>query len=178
MTGSECTGKTTLVGALAKHYRVPFTEEGARKYVEKIGRSLNLSDVELIAQYQIDIENRQIQKNSAAIVLDTDLFSTVVYSKLYFGCCPAWIVETARKRKADLYLICSTDIPWAPDGLQRDRGTTEERNTTHLAFLQELKRSACTVEKIGGLDHERLQCAFMAIKTRIGEQIHLVDREL
>ena len=53
-------------------------------------------------------------------MLDTDLISTVVHARHYYGAVPAWIVRAQRERRADLYLLCDVDVPWVPDGA-RDR---------------------------------------------------------
>src|SRR5262245_18220821 len=58
---------------------------------------------------------------SALVIQDTDLLSTVVYCRHYFGRCPEWIEEAALARRPDLYLLCETDVPWIADGV-RDRG--------------------------------------------------------
>jgi nicotinamide riboside kinase len=55
------------------------------------------------------------------VIQDTDLLSTVVYCKHYFGRCPVWIEEAAIARRPDLYLLCGIDVPWTADGV-RDRG--------------------------------------------------------
>ena len=36
---------------------------------------------------------------------DTDLVSTIVYSRHHYGDCPAWIVGEAKSRLSDLYLL-------------------------------------------------------------------------
>jgi len=47
---------------------------------------------------------------------DTDLVSTVVYSRHHYGECPAWIVGEAKKRLSDLY-CCSTSMFRDADGV-------------------------------------------------------------
>lgn len=53
--------------------------------------------------------------NEPFLVLDTDLISTVVYARYYYGTCPSWIEEEARRLRADLYLLLDTDIAFKPD---------------------------------------------------------------
>ena len=38
VTGPESSGKTTLCKALSKHFKIPFSEEYARKYLNINGR--------------------------------------------------------------------------------------------------------------------------------------------
>ena len=74
------------------------------------------------------------------VILATDLLSTVIYSRHYYGECKNWIVEMAVSRIAALYLLCDIDVPWTEDGLQRDKGEPEQRIQVHQAFISELNR--------------------------------------
>lgn len=135
VTGSECTGKTTLAGALAEHYATVWVPEFVRQYVDEKQGPLGYEDVEPIARGQIQLEDRLAAEASRMLVQDTDLLSTVVYSRHYYGRCPRWIEEALDERLADLYLLAGIDVPWVPDGEQRDRGE-------HREEMQELFRAA------------------------------------
>ncbi len=78
---------------------------------------------------------------------DTDLVSTVVYSRHHYGDCPAWIVEEAKKRLADLYLLLDIDVPWTADGV-RDSGARREQ--LHCEFLDALRDFGARVVTISG----------------------------
>ena len=138
VTGSECTGKTTLVQALAARFRTAFSTEGARNYLNQVQRQLYCSDVEPIAHRQISLEGEAVEQAEKLVILDTDLLSTVIYSRHYYGECKNWIVEMAESRIADLYLLCDIDVPWTEDGLQRDQGQPEQRTQVHQAFILSL----------------------------------------
>ena len=140
VTGSECTGKSTLVQALAARFRTAFSTEGARNYLNQVQRPLNFSDVEPIAHRQISLEGEAVEQAEKLVILDTDLLSTVIYSRHYYGECKNWIVEMAVARIANLYLLCDIDVPWTEDGLQRDQGEPEQRIQVHQAFIRELNR--------------------------------------
>jgi NadR type nicotinamide-nucleotide adenylyltransferase len=118
LTGPECTGKTTLAQRLARELGAIWVPEFAREHAETCGHPLTAADVEPIARGQIANEDRA---EGDIIILDTDLISTVVYARHYYGACPAWIEEAARARRADLYLLLDTDVPWQPDAA-RDAG--------------------------------------------------------
>ena len=105
VSGSECTGKTVLTRALAANFDAPFSTESARDYVSELGRAVQFSDVEPIARRQIEIEDALLGDGSRLYIFDTDLFSTLIYSRLYFGRCPGWIEPLCRARRADLYLL-------------------------------------------------------------------------
>jgi nicotinamide riboside kinase len=139
-TGSESTGKSTLAAEVAKHYGVEVVPEFVRAFAEEKGAPIEFGDHGAIARGQIELEDEYIMRATqispahparpglpalpappALLVQDTDLLSTVVYCRHYFGRCPAWIEEAAERRRPDLYLLCETDVPWIADGV-RDRG--------------------------------------------------------
>jgi NadR type nicotinamide-nucleotide adenylyltransferase len=135
VTGSECTGKTTLATELAKYYSTVWVPEFVRRFVEEKGAAPDYSDVETIARGQMALEDQVALQAVDLLIQDTDLLSTVVYSHHYYGDCPGWIEDELRRRAGDLYLLADIDVRWAPDGDQRDRGNRREE-------MQELFRSA------------------------------------
>ena len=161
VTGSECTGKTTLVQALAEHYSTVWVPEYVRQFVEEEGTAPEYRDVEAIARGQIALEDSQAAKTSQLLVQDTDLLSTVVYSKHYYGECPPWIEQALRERTADLYLLADIDVPWAPEGDQRDRG--DRRQEMQDLFRQALLDRELRFVEIQGPRERRLSLAISAI---------------
>lgn len=162
VTGSECTGKTTLAQALAKHYGTVAVPEYVRRFVDEKQRAPVAADVDAIARGQIALEERLSDRAHRLLVLDTDLLSTLVYSRHYFGSSPDWIEERVRSKPADLYLLCNIDVPWSPDGAQRDRGDRREE-------MQNLFRRAL-------LDRE---FPFLELQgdpaSRLGDAISMID---
>ena len=141
VTGSESTGKTTLTKALAEHFDCPYSLEAARGYVEERGRALTVDDISPIATRQIELEETAIHQARGLVIHDTDLLSTLIYAQHYYGVSPEWIRKMATERVADLYLLCDIDLPWMPDGLQRDSGSTEQRLDIHHQFIDLLENS-------------------------------------
>jgi NadR type nicotinamide-nucleotide adenylyltransferase len=144
LIGPECTGKTTLAGQLSAHFGAPWVPEFAREYALRVVRPLTADDVERIARGQIALEDAA---GDGLVILDTDLISTVVYARHYYGRCPEWIEAAAAKRKADLYLLTDIDVPWVADSL-RDSATP--RDAFYGAFAQTLKNYNANVVPITG----------------------------
>ena len=116
--GPESTGKSVLAAALAMRLDAPLLPEASRAYGEqraREGRTLTIADVDPIARLTIDQEDEGHAGAPALVVLDTDLISTVVYARHYYGSCPSWIETEARARRGDLYLLCDIDVPWMAD---------------------------------------------------------------
>lgn len=137
LTGPECTGKSALAERLARELGATWVREYAREYAESRGNNLTAADVEPIARGQIASLDRAA---GDLVILDTDLFSTVVYARHYYGGCPRWIEDEARRRRADLYLLMDTDLPWTADSA-RDAGgdTREDLFDAFRAALDELE---------------------------------------
>jgi NadR type nicotinamide-nucleotide adenylyltransferase len=164
VTGSESTGKTTLARDLAVHFDTVWAPESARTYLdEKIATSglpLDEHDVEPIARGQIDVEDRAIAQARGLAVLDTDLVSTGIYARHYYGHCPSWIEQAARERRGDLYLLCDIDVPWVADP-QRDR--PHLRAHMHRLFVNALEALGARYVTVRGSWAERQATAIAAV---------------
>jgi NadR type nicotinamide-nucleotide adenylyltransferase len=156
LTGAESTGKTELAKELAAHFGAPYVPEFSREYAERVARELSYMDVAPIARGQMELEERVSAEARDLMVLDTDLLSTVVYSRHHFGACPIVVEALARKRIADLYLLLDIDVPWVADPV-RDSGGT--RDALHEQFCDVLDEFGATVRTIAGQWDERLKRA-------------------
>ncbi len=167
--GPECTGKTTLAQRLAHRFGGEWVSEFVREYAEARKNQLTYADVEAIARGEItNLESRTPNpepRTASLVIRDTDLISTVVYSRWYYGDCPAWIVDEARKRRADLYLLMDTDVPWIPDAA-RDTGG-EAREDQFDAFRSALDEFDTRWVIISGDWDERFRQAAALIESRI-----------
>lgn len=162
-TGSESTGKTTLAADLARHYGTTWIPESARAYLDEktaTGRPLGAGDVEPIARGHIARVDEGVARTRDLIVLDTDLVSTVVYSRHYYGSCPVWIEQAARERLGDLYLLCDIDAPWVADPA---RDLPHLRQHMHGLFVATLDALGARYITLRGSWEARLATAIAAI---------------
>jgi nicotinamide riboside kinase len=95
------------------------------------------------------------------VVLDTDIVSTMVYSRHYYGACPVWIEEEARRRLGDLYLLHHVDVEWVPDGHQREQ--PERREELFARFRAALDGLGARVRDVSGSWDERRGRAIAAV---------------
>lgn len=164
LTGSECTGKSTLAGLLAEHYDVPCVKEFLRDYFIDHDGVLTLDDAIPIVKGQLASEDSAALSVSGAgvplMLFDTNALSSVVYNKYYYGTNPDWIEQVFAGREYTLYFLCGIDVPWQSDG-QRDR--PQERGYLQSLFRDELiARGLPFVELQGGVT-ERFSCAVRLI---------------
>jgi NadR type nicotinamide-nucleotide adenylyltransferase len=164
VTGPESTGKTTLSRSIADWMGTEWVPEASRVYAERVRRELLWSDVEPIAREHIALTQAGDAMARAggarSIILDTDLVSTVIYSRHYYGSVPRWVARQEGKRRADLYLLCDVDVPWMPDGI-RDRPT--DRGQMFARFNRALRRRRSKLAVISGEWHTRWAIARSAV---------------
>jgi nicotinamide riboside kinase len=158
LTGPESTGKSELAGQLARATGWPVIDEYAREYAERVNRELTAADVEPIARGEIANLDRAVPP----VILDTDLLSTVVYARHYYGSCPQWIVEEARRRRADLYLLMDTDLPFEGDAV---RDTSTDREDLFDAFRRALDEFETNWTIVSGPREERRQRSLALLRS-------------
>jgi len=164
ITGPECTGKTTLAEQLARALNTDWVPEAARCYAERVARPLTVADVEPIAREHIAMADAALTRMSGTaswLVLDTDLLSTVAYARHYYQASPGWIEETARARRADLYVLCDVDVPWTPDGV---RDLPHQREEMLAEFRGVLGEFGASVQEVRGSTEERLRAVLAQLE--------------
>jgi NadR type nicotinamide-nucleotide adenylyltransferase len=153
VTGSECTGKSTLAQELAAAYGAECVPEFVRQFVAMVGGRPQFSDHGPIARGQKALEDEYRARAGRLLIHDTDLLSTVAFCRAYFDRCPEWIEAAAFDRRATLYFLCGLDVPWVADGL-RDRG--DRREEMHALFRTVLREAGANFIELRGPRETRL----------------------
>ena len=116
--GPESTGKTTLAQRLAAHFGEPWAPEFVRGFWDERGGVITADDLATIARGQRDGEEAAAAQARRMVFCDTELLTNVLWADLLFpGACSAWVRAEAERRSRTYagYLLCDTDIPFAPD---------------------------------------------------------------
>jgi NadR type nicotinamide-nucleotide adenylyltransferase len=158
--GPESTGKSTLCEQLAAHYDSLWVPEYAREYLIRNGKNYTYDDLLVIARGQVALEEKMAQGQSLLFV-DTDLYVMKVWSEFVFGKCDPWILDQIGKRQYDGYLLCRTDLPWAPDVLREYPDLVTREKLFHI-YRDILINQSTPWFEIEGTADQRLQSAISA----------------
>jgi NadR type nicotinamide-nucleotide adenylyltransferase len=166
LVGAESTGKTTLARALAERFGTSWSPEYARAFVTEHGRAMVLEDVAFVGREQIAGEERAIATARAGLVVhDTDILSTDVYSRHYFGASPAEVEAAVAPRRPHLYLLFHPDTPWvAEPGV---RGGAHDRAPVHDAFVRAIAGLDVPVAHVRGPWGARTAVAVAAVQAAL-----------
>lgn len=142
ITGPECSGKTTLCEILANHFKIPFSKEYARKYLNSLDRNYIQKDLVKIAKKQLQSEKNQK-------ILDTDLITIKIWSNYKYGECDDWILQQIQKQKFEerFYLLCKPDIKWEKDPLREHPKNRMELFQLYKKELENLNHKYYILEK-------------------------------
>lgn len=138
--GAESTGKSTLAPALAARYGTLWVPEYLREFVETEQRVPREEDQPAIARAQRGREDALAASKDARRFLfcDTTPLMTAVYSRIYWGRVPVELLEMEAAHDYAATLVAGLDLPWVPDGLQRESEAVRKQvHDCLLAVLRE-----------------------------------------
>ena len=167
--GAESVGKSTLTTIIGKDYT--WTPEWARLYLDAVGTEITVEKMYTIWRGQRALhdqaEHRASRMGSAFIVHDTDLFSTLGYWRLSYGSVPPGLVEDARERASDLYVILGQDeVPFHPDPQRYGGDRRESDDSLWIAIAEEYDLPYIYLQ--GSLD-QRIASTKEALTTLFGD---------
>lgn len=164
--GAESTGKTTLAAELATALRadgrtVAWVGEYLREFCEQRGRTPHVHEQADIAAEQ----TRRIAVASQAhevVVADTTALMIAVYSEHVFDDRSLYAAAEQAQQGYALTLLTALDLPWLPDGLQRDGPQVREPVTSLVRTG--LMRARVPYSVVSGSGTARLASALAAVR--------------
>jgi len=160
LIGPESTGKTMLCMKLAEHYKTVWVPEYARIFMAKLKREYNYDDVVHCARVQMQTEVEMIKEANHFLFCDTELINYKIWFEDKFQKVPEWLEEEIEKRKYNLYLLTSPDLPWIAE-------TVRENPTRRKYFFDlysgELEKRNFPFKVIFGTGESRLSLAIALI---------------
>jgi nicotinamide riboside kinase len=165
LLGAESTGKTRLATGLAAHLRARglsalAVPEVLRAWCTREGRAPRPDEQLAIAQLQ----ERQLDEAAALadiVIADTSALMVLVYSGMLFPDSELYRFALARQRGYEATLVTGLDLPWVPDGLQRDPAQPREPVDALVRSL--LRQAGVGFQVVYGSGGQRLQGALAAL---------------
>ncbi|MEW6280236.1 MAG: AAA family ATPase [Candidatus Eremiobacterota bacterium] len=163
IVGPESCGKTTLARDLARRFETLWVPEFARGFLDGLARGEEIcrpEDIPRIAQGQRASEEAMARHCNRLLFCDTDLTTTALWSRYFFGDCPADVERAARECKYWLTLLCAPDVPWVEDPQRVGQSCRQP-------FLEALRDRLAgrRVVELRGSWQERLNTAVRAVET-------------
>lgn len=160
VTGPESTGKSTLSDWLSTYFKVRLVDEFARTYLEALPGTYTQQDLSIIAKQQIINEDEALQHESV-VICDTSLEVIKIWSEYKYASCSPFIIDQAKTRIPDMFLLMKPDIEWEHDTL---REHPEQRDELFAIYQDELKSYGSRVVEVSGHKEDRQQKAKTAIQ--------------
>ena len=165
LLGAESTGKTRLADELAgtlraNGLRAITVPEVLREWCTHAKRAPRPEEQLAIAQEQ---EQRVDDAAAAAevVIADTTALIVLVYSGMLFEDGELHRYALARQKTYDATLVMGLDLPWMPDGPQRD--ASQRREPVDALVRSLLQRAGVPFQVVYGSGPARLQGAITAL---------------
>lgn len=160
LLGTESTGKTTLTGKLAAHFKSGAVMEAGRDIVAD-SNDFGLNDLYLIATAHAAGIRRMAVGDHPLLIIDTDIHITLSYGEYAFGETLHIDEATYEANKADLYLYLNNDVPYVQDGT---RLSEAERNLLDLSHRRTLDKYQLHYEEITGNWEQRFEKSVILVE--------------
>lgn len=158
LIGGECSGKSTLARELARVLDGVIVVEELRLFVEAHDRTPISSEQLPILHAQIAAERdaiTQAQESGRAWVIgDPAALMTAIYSVAYFADESLLAPAVAHQSKYAMTVWCDIDLPWEPDGAQRDG--PHERQRIHEVIAEVVAGYDLAVVRVDGSVEHRV----------------------
>ena len=177
LIGAECTGKSTLAQALADHFSGLWVPEHLRSFCDLHGRTPMVDEQALIMRAQFEQEEQGAalaeQTSRPYVFCDSSPLLTAIYSDFYFADKSLFEQAQAWHLRYALTLFLQPDLPWAPDGRQRDGSPV--RAAIHARVLHALNAMRYPRIEVAGSGESRLQAAILAVETHTANVSGLIS---
>lgn len=166
LVGAESTGKTTLALSLAARLgemtglRCTAVGEYLREWCDARARTPRAEEQQAIAEEQQRRIEAALQQHEL-VIADTTPLMTAVYSELLFGDPSLYGLALRAHQGYALTLLTALDLPWTPDGHQRDG--PHVREPVDRAVRAALLRAGVAWSVVSGAGEARVASALDAL---------------
>lgn len=149
IVGPESSGKSTLVKQLAFHFGGSIVNEYGRTLSEAKKNDLTEKDFILIAKGQSYLINIAIKNaNSPYLFVDTEAYTTYLFSEIYLGKYLKEILTFGETQKIDHYMVLAPTVKWVDDGTRvlPDQSNREDFFNKLILLLDEHNKSYTIID--------------------------------
>lgn len=170
LLGAECTGKSALSHALAAKLQslgqdAVAVSETLREWCDAHQRTPLLHEqLHIATTQQSRIEAAAAQHSM--VIADTTALMTAVYSEYVFKDVSLYPQALAQQRAVAVTLVTGLDMPWEPDGIQRDG--VHVRSDVDRLLREVLGTAQIPYQVVYGLGDARLRNAMDSIAACAG----------
>jgi nicotinamide riboside kinase len=166
LVGAESTGKTTLARVLVQRLagqglQVARVDENLRHFCDQQGRTPTRLEQWGIARAQTAAILAACAE-SELVIADTTALMTAVYSDHVFGDTTLYPEAERAHQRCGLSLLTALDLPWEPDGMQRDG--PHVREPIDALVRASLLRAGGAWSVIAGCGDRRADAALAAVQ--------------
>lgn len=146
LLGTESTGKSTLTHKLADFFGCSFVNEIGREIISH-SNSLNIDDLNRVVIEHAKCIDEVVNQGDPLIIIDTNIFTTMSYAKLFLTEDIDINLDTFRSHEADLYLLMTNEVDFIQDGT---RLSESDRNRLDVSLRSILHDFNINFIEIGG----------------------------
>ncbi|TBU97703.1 AAA family ATPase [Phytopseudomonas dryadis] len=171
LTGPESSGKSWLAAEVRNAFGGLLVGEYVRHFIDSQQRDTCYADIPTIASGQLAWEDAARATQPALLILDTHLLSNMLWSRILFGDCPAWIEQALLQREYGLHLLLDPrGVDWVDDG-QRCQPELQARLAFHRACEDWLVGHRQPLQRIAG-DWQQRRDRVLAVTRQWLKQSH------
>ena len=142
LIGPESTGKSTIVGNLARNFNTVYIPEYAKAIIDAQQGQFFEKNVTEVAYAQIRTEKALERMTNKIMFCDSDVLTTMFWSKELFGIVPTELEEIAQNQHYSHTFLMYPDTVWVNDTHRQfaDTSSQEFRMYTFLEMEKLLKK--------------------------------------
>jgi nicotinamide riboside kinase len=168
--GAESTGKSELVETLARRLArqkgwtdtdVGVVPEVLRGFCDSLGRTPRRDEQGPLAREQARRIDEAARRHKL-VLADTTGLMTAIYSEQVFGDTSLYAPALAAHARVDHTLVTALDLPWVPDGIQRDGPAVRE--AVDALLRHRLREAGIGWSLVQGLGEARVDSALRALQ--------------
>jgi len=148
VTGPESCGKTSLCNYLAIKYKGKMIPEYSRAYLAENPENPDAGAIEKMG-FQQERINNPVSVKHPVIFCDTDALNYWIWSMEIFKKRSESLEMLLERNQADLYLLCSPDIPWFYDPFRQNPNDRDRLFKLYWQQIHKFKLPFCLVSGIG-----------------------------